>query len=771
MRKFYNIAGFFLLAFTSTAQTLTIPDANFKAKLLAASPSNQIAKNINSAAMTIDANGDGEIQQSEALAVYKLDVTDLTNNTNNDDIYSLLGVEYFTNLTYLACAKHFISTLNISTLTNLNYLGCSSNNISSLDLTALNNLEILYCGSNDMTNLYVAGLENLEQLNCDRNLLSSLDLTGLSSLTNINMIINNFVTIDFSPLPNLHILECSSNPLIELDFSGISTLTNLTANNLQIEILDLSGQPGFNGGQAVDNPALHTIYLKNGGYDNFFFNNTNTSLSYICGDTVELSYLQTMADNANMDIIITSYCPLGSNGDFNTVQGKVTFDLEGNGCSTSDAPGQNIQIGINDGVQSGYTYTNEAGQYVLYVGQENVVVTPVIGNNELFTITPGSFEYNFTANNNEFVTADFCIEPNGANADLEVSILPIITAGPGFNAKYRITYTNNGNIAQSGNIIFQYQDALLDYISSVPSTLSQNPGTLTWEFSNLQPFDTNSIDVILNLNTPQEIPAVNNGDILSFTAIINAVSSPTDGTPEDNTAQFEQIVMGSFDPNDKQVTEGSAITTEQVSDYLHYFIRFQNTGTAPALNIVVKDMLSDNLNWESFMPITTSHPYRATLTGGNKAEFFFEGINLPAEQDDEPGSHGFIAFKIKPSAGFWVGDIIENTAEIYFDHNAPIVTNTVSTAVEVLGKPDFDFAEKFTLYPNPAHELITLHSETGLSASSVNIYNLLGQLVQTEIIPHTMTSPLINVSSLQAGTYLLEVVTHKGKSTQKIVKI
>lgn len=54
-----------LLLFTGMvkAQIVNIPDANFKAKLLSASPTTQLAKNFSDQWIKIDANNDLEIQQ------------------------------------------------------------------------------------------------------------------------------------------------------------------------------------------------------------------------------------------------------------------------------------------------------------------------------------------------------------------------------------------------------------------------------------------------------------------------------------------------------------------------------------------------------------------------------------------------------------------------------------------------------------------------------------------------------------------------------------
>src|SRR5690349_12902570 len=108
-----TIFSFFLL-FTALAgaQVINIPDAAFKAALLSAATNNDIARDNDGDSIVIDVNGDGNIQQSEALMVFKLKV-------ENEGITSLAGVEYFYNLHELECNENQLTTLNVA---GLNYL-------------------------------------------------------------------------------------------------------------------------------------------------------------------------------------------------------------------------------------------------------------------------------------------------------------------------------------------------------------------------------------------------------------------------------------------------------------------------------------------------------------------------------------------------------------------------------------------------------------------------------------------------------------------------
>jgi uncharacterized repeat protein (TIGR01451 family) len=314
----------------------------------------------------------------------------------------------------------------------------------------------------------------------------------------------------------------------------------------------------------------------------------------------------------------------------------------------------------------------------------------------------------------------------------------------------------------SGNVSFNFNDYLTDYVSSSPAGNVQT-GSVSWPFTAIAPLAKTSFVVWLNVNSPMETPPVNIGDILNFTAV--AVSDLTDETPQDNTRVLHQTVVGSFDPNDKQVAEGSQIAIADVNNYLHYTIRFQNTGTAEAINVVIDDTLKPTLNPDTVEIISSSHPMQVTREG-NKLQFFHEGINLPAASVDEPGSHGYVSYKVRPAASVGLGTVIQNSAKIYFDFNFPIVTNTAATTiVQQLGVPDYNFAS-LQLYPNPASESFTISGAENIK--SLKIYNLLGQLVET--VDEPGPNQQISVRHLKQGTYIISMATQHGTIIGKLLK-
>jgi len=120
MKKMYYLMFLFFTTGVLQAQTVFITDANFKNRLLEASPSNTIAKDADGNSITIDINGDSEIQESEASAVYELDV-------HSSQISDLNGIEYFVNLSRLDCSGNNLTELDLSSNYNLGYMWVMDN--------------------------------------------------------------------------------------------------------------------------------------------------------------------------------------------------------------------------------------------------------------------------------------------------------------------------------------------------------------------------------------------------------------------------------------------------------------------------------------------------------------------------------------------------------------------------------------------------------------------------------------------------------------------
>jgi Leucine-rich repeat (LRR) protein len=781
MKKIYFLVLVQFILSTTQAQIVTIPNANFKAKLLQASPTNQIAStqtpnNTNGEVTTyvkIDTNNDGEIQVSEALAIKWLSLS-------SSSISNLTGIESFTNLQFLKCDFNQLTSLNVSGLTNLRYLDFNNNQLPSINVIGLSNLQSLSFNSNQLANLDVSGLINLESLSCNSNQLTSLDVSDLINLQYLQCSGNQLPSINVSDLTDLKSLKCGSNLLSSLNVSGLNNLQILWCDNNQLPSLNLGGLSslqwlncGYNQLTSIDisglsnlqtlgcfNNQLVTLFVKNGRNEYSNFGN-NPTLEYICADDGQLDSIQNQINQYGYNNCqVNSYCSFTPGGTFYTIQGNNRYDSNSNGCDVNDFNVPNQRFTSTNGTLSGSFISNTSGNYSIPVIAGNHTITPVFENPSYFSVSPATVSVSFPTTASPF-TQNFCIAPNGVHLDLEVTILPIVRARPGFDATYKIIYRNKGTQAQSGSLNFAFDDTRLDFVSATPLVSSQATNSLNWNYANLNPFETREITLTLNVNSPMETPAVNGGDVLNYSATIVGA---TDETPADNVFSLNQTVVNSFDPNDKTCLEGITITPSMVGNYVHYVIRFENTGTFAAQNIVVKDMIdTTNFDIASLIPQISSHPFVTRITNTNQVEFVFENINLPF---DDANNDGYVAFKIKTKPTLVLGNTFTNTASIYFDYNFPIITNTATTTVAALGNQDFDFGNVFALSPVPAKDFLTITTKQAVVVSSVNIYNTLGQLVQVNTNPNET----IDVSGLQSGSYFVRITSDKGSATGKFLK-
>ncbi|WP_432671314.1 DUF7619 domain-containing protein [Flavobacterium sp. SM2513] len=821
------LMGFGSVSGQNPSDIVFIPDTYLKARLLEANSSTYFASTQShvigyspSSYNSIDVNNDGQIQYSEAAAIKWLNIggTFLSNLTGLQSFVNLqylnvgyspyliyLNIGYLPNLTQLDCKYSNLASLSINSLSNLQYLNCDGNNLFSIDISnltnlnhlsidsndfetinldSLTNLQKLFCDNNQLTNLNLSTLTNLKVLRASNNQLTSLDMTGLNNLNELAFNYNQLNSINVSGLSNLkslycsfnqltsinligsnlHFFYCNNNLLNAINIDGLVNLQYLNCNDNQINNVDASSCRLYSL-NCFNNLNLSSINIKN-GYNTITDFSNCPNLQYICADDFELANIETLiADYNYEDCHVNSYCSFIPGGIFYTVAGNIKFDSNNNtSCDTNDENIINQKLYVTNGITSTTLITNQNGNFNIPVQAGTHTITPVLENPTYFNISANSATVTFPDTTSPF-TLDFCITPNGFHQDLDVTIIPMGAAIPGFDAHYKIVYRNIGNVnIAMGSMAFNYDDATLDYVSSAPTTEVLPLGNLFWTFLNLQPFETRTIDVVFNLNSPTETPALNSGSMLSFSANVDT-SVGEDTNPIDNLTTLQQLVVNSFDPNDKTCLEGTSITPDMIGKYVHYMIRFENTGTFPAQNIVVKDMIDETkFDVASLIPLNASHDYITRITG-NKVEFIFEGINLPF---DDANNDGYIVFKIKTLPTLALGDTFSNSASIYFDYNFPIITEPAVTTFATLATQDFVFNNYLTVYPNPTNDALNLTAKQAIELKSMEVYNVVGQLVLS--VPNAKGVSTVDVSNLTTGTYFLKVLSDKGTSNVKFMK-
>lgn len=703
----------------------------------------------------LDASGNNFLTTFDATSLINIESLNIS-----FCVLSSLNIDGLQNLVDLNISGNPITSIALTNLPNLKNLTMYSTYFLTIDLSALTSLESLIFAYNYLTSLDLSSLTNLKFLNCDSSeWLTNLNISSLVNLESLSCYGCNLSTLDISNLVNLQHLNCKDNQIGELDFTNLTSLTSLHCDGNNLTTLDLHNSPVVQ--LTCEENLLTNINLKNGadlGLHHIFMN----PLQYICVDEDKVSEWELIISQLEYTTEVNSYCSFTPGGAFYMIDGSSTFDENDNGCYVSDAAVRNLKFNISNGSQTGTIIANDSGEYSIPVQAGTHIITPIIENPTFFNITPATATITFPDTTSPFIQ-NFCITPNGIHPDLEVAIIPTNPARPGFNATYKIIFKNKGNTQQSGTVNFTYNNAVLDYVIANPVYNTQTTGAMTWDFANLQPFETREIAITLNVNSPMETPAVNADDILNYTATIT--SAATDDMPLDNTFSLPQTVVNSFDPNDKTCLEGTSLTPDMIGKYVHYMIRFENTGTFPAENIVVKDIIdATKFDVASLIPLNASHDYVTRITG-NKVEFIFENINLPF---DDATNDGYIVFKIKTKPTLVLGDSFSNSASIYFDYNFPIVTDPAVTTFAVLGTQDFVFNNYLTVYPNPANNILNITAKQSIELKSMEVYNILGQLVLS--IPNANGVDKVDVSNLNAGTYFLKVSSDKGTSNVKFIK-
>jgi hypothetical protein len=300
--------------------------------------------------------------------------------------------------------------------------------------------------------------------------------------------------------------------------------------------------------------------------------------------------------------------------------------------------------------------------------------------------------------------------------------------------------SNNGCQTFAGPVTVTLNSSLtIGSISPVPDNVSGN--TITWNNITLEAGE-------------QFMPHVEACVPLTVSC---GVSLDVQVTADGNTDTHLPLVLCSYDPNDKQVSpvgigaEGYIMGSEELT----YTVRFQNTGTAAATFIHVRDELDEDLDLLSLRVLATSHSMELSIDN-RELDFFFDNINLPDSTSDPAGSQGFLIYAIDMLPGLAEGTVIENTANIYFDFNDPVITNTtINTIDNAVGITDASQRPNgFHMYPNPTADEVTI-TMTDAEGFTVQLHNSMGQLMRSERC--AATSLLMEVSELPSGIYLITI--------------
>lgn len=335
----------------------------------------------------------------------------------------------------------------------------------------------------------------------------------------------------------------------------------------------------------------------------------------------------------------------------------------------------------------------------------------------------------------------------------------------GDSVAFRIRNTGNQNMITPQNY-WVIEDNIIFYTSPGPISLPSG-GTTTW-----QRFPATGSTYRLQIPQPQGHPwgrqasatiegcqSASHSQNPISTGFVN-IFSLNDAAPHYSIDC--QPNVGSWDPNDKQafpIGYSSHHYIHQNED-LEYRIRFQNTGTYPATNIVIIDTLSAYLDVATLAPSVASHPYTWRLLKENIVEFRFNNIMLPDSNSNPAASHGFVDFRIQQQNNNPLGTVINNQAAIYFDQNPPVITNQT---YHTIGENFIQFlgTEKVlvphvsvSIYPNPFLQSTTLKVESPVVYNHLvlEVFDVTGKMVKT-VVSNDQQEIKLERSKLLQGIY------------------
>ncbi len=483
-------------------------------------------------------------------------------------------------------------------------------------------------------------------------------------------------------------------------------------------------------------------------------------------------------DNSTNNHTYVGYNPTNTSC-YCTIAGKVYRDANSNCIQDSGEMGiEHIMIHCSG---FGYTFTDVNGDYSFAVPTGTYTLSESV--QYAYPLAPcqsNSISVSVTASSGCVYNVDFA---NNVNVIRDINLLRVHYnfAVPGNTFMHGLIVENNGTVNESTVQLGYQTDGQLLFSSTSPVTYTQlsaatepNWYSVTSGFPSLAPGA--STVIYFTDFVPTNIPISTNifySDTVSYDAPMS--NWLNDFTPWNNIESFQTTVVGSYDPNFKEVSpkgtgvEGFITINDSVLDYV---VHFQNTGSYYANKVVVIDTLDADLDWESLHVGFSDHEYKAVLSETGVLTFTFDNIHLDWQSNNELASMGLVSYSIKQKPNLAIGTEITNSAAIYFDYNEPVITNqTVNTIQEPQGILETENQLSITLYPNPTSGDLNIDLSESTDISLINIFDLQGRLVLAEQADRNNRSQKISVANLNNGIYFIELIkTNRQKTTGKFIK-
>jgi len=467
-----------------------------------------------------------------------------------------------------------------------------------------------------------------------------------------------------------------------------------------------------------------------------------------CGATDPTNF----ATETSRPVLVVSYIPFNFGGP--TIEGDLYYDADQSGTRDTNEIGVvNHFITMNP---PGYLCLTDAnGHYKFYCDTNTYSISWPPVTPWAQTSSPAAYSVSVPPSS---TGNDFGIY--APPADVEYSqMVGYIT---GFMRCNMIGHSimnirNNGLYAANGKATLIHSANLPFDSASSTQGFSVTGDTVDWIYTNLLPGQNTSF--VGNFHNGAA------GDTVTYT-YIDSVFDASWNFQRVYTNSFMFVIVCSMDPNDKEVDPAgeSAAHYTLKSEELMYTIRFQNTGNDTAFNVTVVDTLDPGLDISTLQIRANSHIMSVQISPDRVMRFVFQDIMLPDSIVNAPASNGYVVYSIKPMNGLLDGTVIYNRANIFFDLNAPVLTNTTfNTLVDSIptGTRNIITNGKCFIFPNPVKDeaRIYLDGKPGVK-HWLSVYNSVGQrLVSTTFFGNEY----VLSDFFPEGMYMVTIGDEKGK--------
>lgn len=224
--------------------------------------------------------------------------------------------------------------------------------------------------------------------------------------------------------------------------------------------------------------------------------------------------------------------------------------------------------------------------------------------------------------------------------------------------------------------------------------------------------------------------------------------------------------IGSYDPNFKATLPVGVDSLHYITNTtpLEYIIHFQNTGTDTAFTVVVTDTISQKLNISTLKMGSSSHKYRYTIENKGVLKVQFDNIRLPDSTTNNLASQGFFKFSILPKNNLADNTTIYNNANIYFDFNSGIETNSVFHTIKenlfnITSSIPTSYQKTYAIkaYPNPFKDIVMLElssKENNINMYKLDVFDVQGKLILSNYFNNKIE---LNTNTWNQNLYLYNI--------------